>query len=256
MIHEKVIVSVASWRPRFQTLVKNLQSLVNQDYINKQIILNIHKEDEPFLTEDIVSFCTSNKVFINIIDSLNLHSHNKYYYVMQKYRDTPIITVDDDFIYDSKLVSSLMNDYTSSDKNYIICPTCLQITSNNGKLLTFREMQIISKLDTSAPTLYNWARGGGGVLYPPNILNIDTDTYKEFIDSNLLYDDDCYLKVREINRKISCKQLDLRQQSYLFSIRDSPIESSSLFVNYGYVLQENLSRYSKLFLSISRKLHI
>ena len=255
MLNKQVIVSVASWRPRFQTIIQNLQSLVNQDYPNKHIILNIHQDDERFLPEEVVNFCLSNCIEINIIRDINLRSHNKYYYVMLKHRDRVIITVDDDFVYDSRLISSLMSGYLHSDKRTIICPTCLQITSNNGKLLTFKEIQIVSKLTTSLPHLYNWPRGGGGILYPPNILNLSEDSYKEFLNNDLIHDDDCYLKIREIKQSVLCKQLDLGHlQTY--SICDRSIDDSALYSIYGYnMLNSNLLDHELLFLNISHKLN-
>ena len=52
---------------------------------------------------------------MNDIELLNakedILGHKKYFYTMQKYKDLPIITVDDDSIYSKDLVQLLYDNY-------------------------------------------------------------------------------------------------------------------------------------------------
>lgn len=62
--------------------------------------------------------------------------HKKYFYAMQKYKDLPIITVDDDSVYSKDLVQLLYDNY----KKHPRCVSSMRthrIMFANGKLLPY-----------------------------------------------------------------------------------------------------------------------
>ena len=68
------------------------------------------KEDVNQLTDVLKDYFKKHD--IEIIESeRDLKPHKKYIYAMQKYKDIPVITVDDDAVYRSDMVKSLYEDH-------------------------------------------------------------------------------------------------------------------------------------------------
>ncbi len=108
-MNEKVIVSLTSYPYRFKQpeMIKCLKSLVEQDTkVPYKIVFNVFEGDIKEMPSELVSFVEENNIELYHCP-LDLRSHKKYFYVMQKYKNLPIITVDDDIVYSKHLVSDL-----------------------------------------------------------------------------------------------------------------------------------------------------
>lgn len=196
---KKIIVALTSYKHSLKKLNLVLESIFNNTMKPSKIVLTLYKDDISFLTKYLKDMI-NNKSIELIITDIDLKSHNKYFYVMKKYRDYAIITIDDDIIYTNDLIETLYN-------SYLKYPNCIHarcvhkiITNNNNKVLPYKKWLKKYTFELN-PSYYLFAASGGGILFPPNILNISDENIDEiykYISTN----DDIYLKYLSRKRNI------------------------------------------------------
>ena len=196
----KVIVSLTSYKPRLKTLHMVINSLLANTMKPYKIVLTVYKGDEAYITKEIRKLEEDGKVEIIITDE-DLKPHKKYFYTMQKYPDMPIITVDDDVIYQKNLISLLYNGYLK----YPGCVCCLRsrnMSFYNKKIRPYKYWKVV--VGKSGPSQLLVPTGVGGVIYPPGYLkNYDIEDIKRFINT-----DDFYLYYLTIKNGMKNVQLD------------------------------------------------
>lgn len=207
---EKIIVSLTSYKERFNYLPICLNSIQNQDIKPDKIELYLDKDDH---LNDLPSSLMSFKNLDIIQTNKNLKSHSKYFYAIQKQKENElIITIDDDVIYDNKMITRLYNYHTHNPK-CVIANRVHKIKKENNKVLTYNEWEFEYK-NSNKPSLDLFATGVGGVLYPPQCMD-ETELFRDDIIQNLcLYQDDIWLKFMQLLRKIPvvcCNSYDISQ---------------------------------------------
>ena len=197
--NESVIVSLTSHHARLKHVSKTIFSILNGTFKSVHVVLTIYKDDIFNISNDLKLFIDNNIIELIIADE-NLRPHLKYYYVMKKYKDVsvPIITIDDDGLYHKDLVESLYTAYLNN-KSSIHARRVHQVMLDQNKksVLPYNKWKW-EIVNNTVPDKYKFATGVGGVLYPPNILDIDKISITEI--KKCLCADDIYLKVIE-NRK-------------------------------------------------------
>ena len=172
-MNEKVIVSLTSYPYRFKQpeMIKCLKSLVNQDTnVPYKIVFNVFECDIKEMPSELVSFVEKNNIELYHCP-LDLRSHKKYYYVMQRYKTVPIITVDDDIVYSKHLVSDLYSSYMKYSKCVSACYLYRMAFDANDKIIpSFKKWN--TKYDKYEPSFRNAFGSGGGTLFPPGCLDI------------------------------------------------------------------------------------
>ena len=200
-----VIVSLTSHPGRIKTISKCIKSLMRQTCMPQKVILWLSKiqfeESETIIPKEIIELNQENNCFeIRWVEE-DLKPHKKYFYVMQEYKTVPIILVDDDVEYDSRLVEVLMNSYDKNPDCISCMLTNLMTFRRDGNFRTYKGWLHGYKGMVGVPSFQLMPVGVGGVLYPPNIL--PEVTYdKEAIISNCLYADDLWLKVMALSKGI------------------------------------------------------
>lgn len=162
-----VIVSLTSFPERIDKVWIVIKSILNQTVTPKKIILTLSKPqfDCKKLPNIILDF--KNRGVLEIIwTNDDLRSHKKYYYVMKKYPNDIIVTIDDDIIYENRLLEFLW-------KYHIKFPTC--IIANNACLRSGLDYSDWKNLNYKEhlPSNRIMPIGCGGVLYPPNSLPLE-----------------------------------------------------------------------------------
>lgn len=143
--NEKAIISLTSWKARINTVSKTLYSLLKQ-CPGFHIVLVLSEEEFPKMMDELPD---NLKLFVDneLIEVLwvykNYRSFKKILFTMDKYKNVPIISADDDFIYKFNYAEILYSNY----KKYHTGIACT--TSNK-----------LNKI---------WPHGYG-TLYPPNSL--------------------------------------------------------------------------------------
>ena len=188
------IVAFTTFGSRLSTIERTCKQLADQKTsIDFKICITLDKSDIKRLSQSQKS--TMSKYDVEIIQGDNrLRPHNKYFFVMQKYRDLPIITIDDDVKYSDNAIQSLYASYLKFPNCVSALRTHLMVYSGN-KICQYKYWKF-DYANEKNPSKYLFATGVGGVLYPPNILNITNDDIAMINDSILA--DDVFLKKKEL----------------------------------------------------------
>ena len=195
MRQKKILISLTSYKGRFNFLPKVIKSLRRQSIIPNKIVLILTEKD-----------FKSYNLKINGIDIItvkeDLRPHKKYYYTMIKYPEYAIVTVDDDIEYCKDTLKSLYNSYIEHPNVVSGRRGHLMRYKKNGELknYTFWTKEQKSIKDASYDIFLT---GVGGVLYPPDILNINEKSLK--IIKETITNDDFALKYFEVIKGIEEK---------------------------------------------------
>ena len=157
-----------------------LQSIKNQTLQFNKIFLFLAEKDKIQYNLNISEF--------NIITiKEDLRPNNKYYYVMQLFRDYAIITIDDDTYLATDTFESLFNSYLEYPNVISGRRIHLMNYTINGEVSNYshwrREYTKIKKPDFNL-----FGTGVGSMIYPPDILNIN-ENYLDLIKEAITTDD-------------------------------------------------------------------
>ncbi len=193
------IVAMTTYKPRLQKggIVEHIKSLLMQDTkLRFKIAVTIYKDDLPYIPAEMMFMLRSYKNMELIVADENLRPHLKYFYAMLKYRNLPIITVDDDVKYEKDLFQKLYNNY----KKYPNCVSARRVHKirydSVGNAINYKAWLREYHNNNIGPSLDLLATGVGGVLYPPDILKMSKDEI-DIIKNKALTADDIYLRYRE-----------------------------------------------------------
>lgn len=194
-----IVVSLTSFPPRFPYLGPCLKSLVLQDLKPDKIIMYLGNDcTESDITEEMRSY-EQYGVEFRIDPDENLMPHKKYYYAMQQFPDSIIVTADDDVIYPANWLRSLYESYQQYP-SVISARRVHFIQIKNGKLAPY-DHWIDQIRSVRRPSKRLIAIGNGGVLYPPGCLDEKAFAVED-IKSLCLRNDDLWLKCNEVRLNI------------------------------------------------------
>lgn len=165
----KYIVSLTSFPNRIGKVWIVIESILRQSYKVDKIILWLSKEQFDSLAILPRNLLAQQKrgLEIRLVEG-DIKSHKKYFYTLKEYPNDFLITIDDDIIYPTTLVSQLIEVnklYPSS----ICCHRAHRIKLENGKIMPYFFWEIIKKMDNHKYNIF--FTSGGGMLFPPNSLH-------------------------------------------------------------------------------------
>lgn len=167
-----VIISLTSFPGRLPNLNLTLESILRQTVKPEKIRVYLSREQVKSvfeLPENLQKLQTRGVEFILVSDDLK--SHKKYFYVLKEFSDYPIITIDDDLLYDSRLIERLFSVY-QKNKAIIYCNYSYSIKYDSaGNIEKYRNWQL--NLKSSEASFNNFFGSGGGTLFPPHALHKD-----------------------------------------------------------------------------------
>jgi hypothetical protein len=124
MRQKKILISLTSYKNRFDFLPNVIKSLREQSITSGKIVLLLTKEDMENYRFKIDG--------IDIIAVKNdLRPHKKYYYNMLKYPEYAIVTVDDDVIYCQNIFKRLYDSYIEHPNLF---------SGRSGNLMMFKKI--------------------------------------------------------------------------------------------------------------------
>lgn len=192
---DDLIVSLTSYPARLETLHLVIRSLLKQSLLPQKIILWLGNDTKESDLPKKLKALTRFSFEIHFVND-NLKPHKKYFYVMQEYSQSAVVTVDDDLIYDANLLRDL---YECHKRN----PACvcarrvnLMTKTSDGILASYKKWKWECK-DVTEPSFSLLATGCGGVLYPASALPkeaFDVIAIKDYC----LDTDDIWLKFMEL----------------------------------------------------------
>ena len=211
---EKACISLTSWKARINTVAKTLYSLIKM-CPGFHIVLVLSKDEFPLMEKELpdnLMLFVENKLIELFWIRPNLKSFKKVLFTMDKYRDVPVISADDDCIYTCNYAQELYSAWLQH-KDCII--------TNDG--MPYRKFRL------------QWGRGPN-TLYPPKFSHY-TDFIIQIVANkiNIFSDDDCFYGV--VAEKMKIHYIDLNKKSfYVFHTQIEPfhlkIKDSRNYINY------------------------
>lgn len=167
----KIIISLTSFPARIGRVATTLEPIFKQTMKPDMIILWLASDEFPNRELELPDSLLRLKQFgLTIKWCDNLKSHKKYQFVMKKYPNDIIITIDDDLIYQRDLVERLYRSYQRYP-NAVSALRVHKIVMNDDE--TLAPYASWPKEDESAvgePSMLMFATTGAGTLFPPHIL--------------------------------------------------------------------------------------
>lgn len=134
---EKAIISLTSWKARINTVSKTLYSLIHQ-CPGFHIVLVLSEEEFPKkekeLPENLMLFVENNLIEILWVYK-NYKSFKKILFTMEKYRNIPVISADDDCLYKYNYAEELFKRW-ETNKNKAVTQSA-SFGSGFGVLMTY-----------------------------------------------------------------------------------------------------------------------
>lgn len=194
---EKTIVSLTSHGIRLKYVAKTIYSILRQCKL--KVVLTLYNDDLKNITPELKKMIDSG--YVELIKSdIDLGPHLKYYWAMKQHKDCNVITIDDDCLYSGDFISSLL-EYHKKDPKAVIARRAHLMTFTEGKLNKYNSWRMCIK--SSDDYRHILATGVGGVLYPADILEVDSINLDEL--KSCFFADDIYLKVLENRKKIKIR---------------------------------------------------
>lgn len=209
-----LIVSLTSHGKRLGLCSKTIFSILKQT-VKAHIVLTLYKDDAKNIPSDL-KLLIDNGIIELIIADEDLGPHLKYFYTMLKYKNSTIITVDDDILYENDMIKKLL-EFNKKFPNKIIANRCHYI---NG--LNYNTWKKEIKEHTSNHN--NFGTGVGGILYPSNVFELNEDNINEI--KQIKYADDIYLKILEIRNNIEVVN---RYNLDFKTLRNKEFEETALY---------------------------
>lgn len=191
-----VVVSLTSFPDRMGLIHQCLDSLADQSLVPDEIALWLSTDQFPGGDSDL-----PDAVRERVGEGLriiwvpgDLGPHKKYYYAAREYPGAAIVTVDDDALYDHKLVETLYDAHRESPRAVIAERANLILFRPNGQLREYDGWVYDCSYLRATPTYQLLPTGVGGVLYPPD--SLPAVAFDEAgIRQTSLFADDLWLKV-------------------------------------------------------------
>ena len=191
---EKSIVSLTSHGIRLKYVAKTIYSILRQCKL--KVVLTLYKDDLKNITPELKKLIDSGYVEL-IRSDVDLGPHLKYYWAMKHHKDCNVITIDDDCLYSDDFITSLL-EYHKKDPKAVIARRAHLMTFTDGKLNNYNSWRLCVK--SSNDYRHILATGVGGILYPQNVLDVDSIDLDEL--KRCFFADDIYLKVLENRRNL------------------------------------------------------
>lgn len=192
----ELIVSFTTYPARVKCLPLVVGSIIRQSKQPDAIILYLSKKQFGNINDPIFNVIRKQGVRITLVDD-DIRSHKKYFYAMEEFPDSVIITIDDDIIYDKNMIKDLYNSYLRHPKAVSAKRVHRIKFDKNYKVLSYLNWDYNTRAIVDRESLDLVATGCAGILYPASCL------YKEWNDvegikKTSLCADDLWLKVMEL----------------------------------------------------------
>lgn len=113
----KVIVSLTTHDLRLTngTVERVIKNILDGTFKELRLVLTLYKDDESLIPASLRKMIDDGSIEL-IVSDINLRPHLKYFYAMQKYRNLPVITIDDDYVYQEKYIETMLKKLGNYDE--------------------------------------------------------------------------------------------------------------------------------------------
>jgi len=244
---ERIIVSLTSFPERIKNVWLVIESILRQTKKPDRIILYLSKKqfsDETLLPKSLTKL-KRRGLEIMFVDE-DFRSHKKYLYTLLKYPNDNMITIDDDIFYRSDMIEKLYQE-SIQNPSTVVAQYCRKIMwKDDGRLETYDKWFLIDK--ETNPCFAVFFGSGGGVLFPPKVLYVDTTNENLFMKLCPTADDIWLNAMCQLNnikvKKINCGTSFLPIVVYFKSQTLSSINYGSNMNDYQLI--EIIEYYKKV----------
>lgn len=199
-----IIVSLTTFPLRIGKVWMVVDSMFHQQMPPDKVCLYLAKEEFPegktSLPKRLLGYEKLGLEIIFVDD--NLKPHNKYFYALQEFKDSYVITIDDDMYYHNNLIINLWETHLKNPD--CVCANILDVITfdEKGNFMPYEKWETL--LYEIKPSLLNIAMGFEGVLYPTKLFEhadvmFNTDLIKRLSPKA----DDLWLKALQLYYGIS-----------------------------------------------------
>jgi len=220
---ESIVVSLTTFDKRIDDVYLTIESLFQQSRKANKVVLWVSAQD--FSMSDIpevlkkqcqrgleIEFCEE-----------DLGPYTKFYYAVQKYPNSLLLTVDDDIIYPIDTIDMLYRAHLRHP-DMIHCHRAHEIVmATNGKALPYKQWHFGG--ENNEPSINIFPTGVGGVLYFPGCFD-DELLNKALFKQLCPFADDVWLKAMSLKKGTVCKRV---KDSREWSMRFVPVEGSQKY---------------------------
>lgn len=166
-IEKNVIVSFTSFPKRINKVWLVIECLLRQNIQPETIVLYLSQNQfnsKDKLPSKLLDYEKKNIIQIQLKPN-DYRSHKKYWYAVKDFPNKTIITIDDDIIYHSKLISNLLY-YHKKEPNYVIAEFTNKILWNNDCSIKDYSQWGRSTIKVGEKGYDIFFGSGGGTLFP------------------------------------------------------------------------------------------
>ena len=237
---QRLICSLTTIPKRIQFVKYPILSMLHQTVRPDRIVLYLGSElfKGVKLPEDLLAL-RSEGLIIRYVEDVRVHT--KYYYAFQEYPDSLILTVDDDVVYDKRLIEALLLQHEEYPQA-VVCSRAHRITFEaDGKAKPYSQWEWEAK--TKGEDMDLLATGVGGVLYAPALFHI-SPCQKELMLKLSPTADDLWLKAVEFANGIPVATI--KGSHWLAGIPDTQevsLNATNVHQNMNDLYWEKLSEH-------------
>jgi len=163
-----LIVSLTSYRDRFDTLALTLKSILFQTVRPDTTILWVSHKDYPLVPESVLEL---RRHGLEVAACTDMRAYTKIIPTLRNYKDCFVITVDDDIYYRADCIEKLVAAYDPAKKQVICRRAHRVVTAEDGGPAPYSDWT--SEIKGPEVSAAVFPTGVLGVLYPPNAFHED-----------------------------------------------------------------------------------
>ncbi len=170
-----LIVSLTSYPLRIDSVHHALESLLRQTLQPDTLILWLAEEEFPGRENDLPpSLLSLRDKGLSLGWTHNTRSYKKLVPALREYPESCIVTADDDILYPPEWLEILYADYLAQDRTPMVYAhrAHRMAVDDAGNVYAYR-FWLHALHNTPGKSFFNFATGGGGILYPPGVLHPD-----------------------------------------------------------------------------------
>jgi hypothetical protein len=238
----KLIVSLTSFPKRINKVWLVIETLLRQTSKPDVIILWLSKKQ--FSSLDVLPQKLLNmrsRGLRIILKEDDLRSHKKYYYTLQEFPNDIMITVDDDIFYPPNMIEELIK-WHQKFPNTVIARYGSKIKVLDKNIAIYQEWEL--NFEQTIPDFKVFFGSGGGTLFPPGSLPVET-LNKEVFMNLCLYADDIWLNTmcRLNNVKIFRTRTSLCSLLPILIKKDIYLYSKNINESLNDIQLKNIRKY-------------
>ena len=221
-----VVVSLTSYGKRLDVVHLTILSLMWQSVKPDRIVLWLDVEEESGAVP--ISLRSLERYGLDIrYGCENLKGHKKYFWALREFADSCVITVDDDVMYPSDVVESLL----AAHERYpdaVVARRVHRMVARNGRLAPYAEWDF-QWHESDFPRDDLLATGVGGILYPPQCFSAQAFDLGPIARTGL-GNDDLWLKANEVieGRKVAWAPCDRIHPYAIVAVQDEGLWVSNV----------------------------